>query len=83
MLHRRQRARTSRTPSSTATDKLFPCRNAASIAIAFRNLDRRVRHLAPRRVQGPGDNYRTPHSDKLHVVERYRMVEGGKTMVPL
>jgi hypothetical protein len=26
------------------------------------------------------DNYRTPHSDKLHVVERYRMVEGGKTM---
>jgi hypothetical protein len=26
------------------------------------------------------DNYRTPHSEKLHVVERYRMVEGGKTM---
>jgi hypothetical protein len=28
------------------------------------------------------DNYRTPHSDKLHVVERYRLVEGGKTMEP-
>jgi hypothetical protein len=23
------------------------------------------------------DNFRTPHSDKLHVVERYRLVEGG------
>jgi hypothetical protein len=26
------------------------------------------------------DNYRTPHSDKLHVVERFRMIEDGKTM---
>lgn len=26
------------------------------------------------------DNYRTPHSDKLHVTERYRMVDGGKTL---
>jgi hypothetical protein len=26
------------------------------------------------------DNYRTPHSDKLHVVERYRIVEDGKTL---
>jgi hypothetical protein len=26
------------------------------------------------------DNYRTPHSDKLHVVERYRMIEGGKKL---
>jgi hypothetical protein len=25
------------------------------------------------------DNYRTPHSDKLHVVERYHLIEGGKT----
>jgi len=24
------------------------------------------------------DNFRTPHSDKLHVVERVRLVEGGK-----
>jgi hypothetical protein len=24
------------------------------------------------------DNFRTPHSDKLHVVERLRLVEGGK-----
>jgi hypothetical protein len=24
------------------------------------------------------DNFRTPHSDKLHVVERLRMVEGGR-----
>lgn len=26
------------------------------------------------------DIYRTPHTDRLHVVERWRMIEGGKTM---
>jgi hypothetical protein len=26
------------------------------------------------------DNFRTPHSEKMHVVERYRMVDGGKMM---
>src|SRR5438445_7050164 len=26
------------------------------------------------------DNYRTPHSDKLHVVERWRIVDGGRAM---
>ncbi len=26
------------------------------------------------------DNYRTPHSDRLHVVERFHLVEGGKTL---
>ena len=26
------------------------------------------------------DNYRTPHSEKLHVVERYKLVDGGKTL---
>jgi len=26
------------------------------------------------------DNYRTPHGEKLHVVERYRLIEGGKTL---
>jgi hypothetical protein len=26
------------------------------------------------------DNYRTPHSDKLHVIERYRLLDGGKAM---
>jgi len=26
------------------------------------------------------DNYRTPHSDKLHVVERYKLVDGGKAI---
>ena len=26
------------------------------------------------------DNYRTPHSDKLHVVERYHVIDGGKTL---
>jgi hypothetical protein len=26
------------------------------------------------------DNYRTPHSEKLHVVERYRLIDGGKTL---
>jgi hypothetical protein len=26
------------------------------------------------------DNYRTPHSDKLHVVERFMMVDGGKAL---
>ncbi len=26
------------------------------------------------------DNYQTPHTDALHVVERFRMVDGGKTL---
>jgi hypothetical protein len=26
------------------------------------------------------DNYRTPHTEKLHVIERFRMIEGGKTL---
>jgi hypothetical protein len=26
------------------------------------------------------DNYRTPHSDKLHVVERYHLIDAGKTL---
>jgi hypothetical protein len=26
------------------------------------------------------DNFRTPHSEKLHVVERYRLVDGGKSL---
>src|ERR1700694_4559099 len=26
------------------------------------------------------DNYRTPHSEKLHVTERFHLVEGGKTL---
>jgi hypothetical protein len=26
------------------------------------------------------DNYRTPHTDKLHVTERWRLIEGGKKL---
>ena len=26
------------------------------------------------------DNFRTPHSEKLHVVERYHLIDGGKTL---
>ncbi len=26
------------------------------------------------------DNYRTPHTAKLHVVERYKLIDGGKTL---
>ena len=26
------------------------------------------------------DNYRTPHTDKLHVVERWKLIDDGKTM---
>jgi len=26
------------------------------------------------------DNFRTPHTEKLHVVERFRLVDGGKVM---
>ena len=26
------------------------------------------------------DNYRTPHTDRLHVVERWKLTEGGKTL---
>ena len=31
-------------------------------------------------ANGPIDNWRTPHSDKLHVVERFRVIDGGKTL---
>lgn len=26
------------------------------------------------------DNYRTPHTDQIHVVERFKLVDGGKTL---
>jgi hypothetical protein len=26
------------------------------------------------------DNYRTPHTDRLHVIERFHLIEGGKTL---
>jgi hypothetical protein len=26
------------------------------------------------------DNYRTPHTEKLHVVERYKLIDGGRTL---
>ena len=26
------------------------------------------------------DNYRTPHTDKLHVIERFRLIDGGKML---
>jgi hypothetical protein len=26
------------------------------------------------------DNYRTPHTEKLHVVERFKMIDAGKTL---
>jgi hypothetical protein len=26
------------------------------------------------------DNFRTPHSDQLHTIERFRVVDGGKTL---
>jgi hypothetical protein len=26
------------------------------------------------------DNYRTPHSEKLHVVERWKLADGGKAL---
>jgi hypothetical protein len=26
------------------------------------------------------DNYRTPHTDKMHVVERFKLLDGGKTL---
>ena len=26
------------------------------------------------------DNYRTPHTDKIHVVERWKLIEDGKTL---
>jgi hypothetical protein len=31
-------------------------------------------------TKNPVDNYRTPHTEKLHVVERYRLIDEGKTM---
>ena len=26
------------------------------------------------------DNYQTPHTDQIHVVERFRLIDGGKTL---
>src|SRR5262249_34328801 len=26
------------------------------------------------------DSYRTPHTDQLHVIERYKLIDGGKMM---
>jgi hypothetical protein len=26
------------------------------------------------------DNYRTPHTDRIHVVERFKLIDGGKTL---
>jgi hypothetical protein len=26
------------------------------------------------------DNYRTPHTDQMHVIERFKMIDGGKTL---
>jgi len=26
------------------------------------------------------DNYRTPHTEKLHVTERWKLIDGGKTL---
>ena len=26
------------------------------------------------------DNYRTPHTEQIHVVERFKMIDGGKTL---
>ena len=26
------------------------------------------------------DNYRTPHTDQIHVVERFKLLEGGKKL---
>ena len=31
-------------------------------------------------TKAPMDNYRTPHSEKLHVVERYHLVDDGETL---
>jgi hypothetical protein len=29
------------------------------------------------------DNYRTPHTDRIHIVERFKLIEGGKTLQAL
>jgi hypothetical protein len=29
------------------------------------------------------DNYRTPHTEQIHVVERFKMIEGGRTLQAL
>ena len=31
-------------------------------------------------TKAPVDNYRTPHSEQLHVVERFRLINGGNTI---
>ncbi len=55
-------------------------------AVLVRRIDRplRGRHAGGRyhrnRHQNFVDNYFTPHTEQLHVIERYRMVEDGKTL---
>jgi len=36
--------------------------------------------LADKGARGPIDRFRTPHTDQLHVVERYRLNNGGKNI---
>jgi hypothetical protein len=36
--------------------------------------------LADKGAKGPIDRFRTPHTDKLHVVERYHLNKGGKNI---
>lgn len=31
-------------------------------------------------TKAPVDNYRTPHTEQLHVVERFRLIDGGNTI---
>jgi hypothetical protein len=37
-------------------------------------------HTTIRRLIALGSNFRTPHTEKLHVVERFRMINGGNTL---
>jgi hypothetical protein len=43
-------------------------------------LRRSKRREGPQNTKTVVDAYRTPHSDKLHVVERRRMVDNGDTL---
>ncbi len=31
-------------------------------------------------TKAPVDNYRTPHTEQLHVIERFRLINGGNTI---
>jgi hypothetical protein len=62
---------------------LRPGPAGATARVAGPSLPKAIRWWSIRSVSPPGtfvDNYQTPHTEQPHVVERFRMVDAGKTL---